>query len=210
MKLILALSAILFCNLSYATKLDDGAVRYVISHSTHVHNIGAPQKPSEPAKGSFMYFKKFDTSAAGSGKFYDEDTRVVLPSANKTSKPTFPILKSSTDEARVRFSVGGSNFANGPRIINTATGKGILMWYNHNNSIYLTDQQGVAIKTIPVGQGSEMEIRLNFKTSEWAFVINENIVYKDVVPYEIPDSLAVVVFEGSSSVSSLTLLPGAH
>jgi hypothetical protein len=160
--------------------------------------------PVKPVLNDYIYVQRFDTSAPGAGNFSLNDTLVSLPAANAHSKPSFPILKSETKEARVRFSVGGANYANGG-YFRGENGNAIIFWYNLNNTLYVYDDAG-GYGTIPATQGSVMELRLKF-TGEFEFLVNDQVVTTGMAKVAISDAVYFVVFEGSSSTSSLRILP---
>lgn len=172
-------------------------------------NIVLKKELSEvPTKYPFKYITKFDLSQSGSGNYYNNDTTVIIASANLTSKPTFPIFSSETDEVRIKFNTGGANFANQIRLIDSSNNKNILLWYNYNKILYIFNSNGEQINAINVGGGgsSTMEIKFNFITKNYAFSVNDIVKFSNVFDGN-PVGVYSNVFDGSGG-SSLTLVDG--
>lgn len=164
--------------------------------------------PEVPPKLSFKYINKFDISKSGSGNYSNNDATVVLPYANLTSKPTFPVLSSETDEVRIKFNTGGANYANQIRVIDSSNNTTLFIWYNLNKSFYVYNNLGNLSSQVVVGGGgnSTMEFRFNFITKSYSFLINNNVAYSGVYEFSFPEGVYSNVFDGSSSSSSLTFI----
>lgn len=157
------------------------------------------------------YIEKFDLSQSGNGNFSNGDRSVtIFPTAGVAitaySKPTLPVFEYEADEVRIKFSVGGKNYANGLILFDYSTNNRIAMWYNHTNTLYLYDNKGDNTRVVASGQGSVMEFRFSFAERHGSFYVDEILVNEFSSDVIAISAIAAKVFEGSLSPSSLTIL----
>lgn len=218
MKNIIKLTILLTSLFSFASNSNEYISTIKLKSKPNVVNSINNEK--DPVLEKYQYVDQFDTSLSGAGLFSNNNRTYKCPSSSScvctsggcpASKPTFSVYKTdSIVEARIKFKTGGYNYANGFMIktrLSPTSFANLAHWYNNTKLLYIYNDSGKISNQISVGGGSstDMEFRFNMKTNQITFLVNDVVKYAGTSRTLSVDNIFFTGFEGSYSVSTLTL-----